>query len=152
MSKHELETIEFSIEPYSPNYTAYFGITEINGKKYCNKCSINGKIIASDGIYFEIFADMLNRPGDYYPFCCSYCGESGCASIFVPVRCFHKADEIILVIREPLQEHCLFCEKESDCKFGGDEFMCDMAHPVYRAHRFSKNQMRQALECRYNIK
>ena len=32
MSKHELETIEFSIEPYSPNYTAYFGITEITEK------------------------------------------------------------------------------------------------------------------------
>ena len=150
MSKHELETIEFSIEPYSPNDTAYFGITEINGKKYCNKCSINGKIIASDGIYFEIFADMLNRPGDYFPFCCSYCGDSGCANIFVPVRCFHKADEIILVIREPLQEECIFCEKYEKCQ--SSVFMCGEAHPIYRAHRFSKKQMRQALENCYTIR
>ena len=75
------------------------------------------KFLGADGLEFGVFADMLEQAGDYFPFCCSYCGESGCDNIFAPIRCFHKADEIILVLREPLQEQCLVCEKESDCKF-----------------------------------
>lgn len=40
-----------------------------------------------------------------------------------------------------------------DCKFSGDKFMCDMAHPVYRAHRISKKQIRHALtQCKASIK
>ena len=42
MSKHELETIEFSITPIdSSSISAYYGITEVNGKVYWNHCSIN---------------------------------------------------------------------------------------------------------------
>ena len=153
MSTHELEIIEFFIEPIKGSASgAYYGVTEIDCKTYWNRCCINGKFLGADGLEFGTFAEMLENPGDYFPFCCSYCGEAGCDNIFAPIRCFHKVDEIILVIRDPLQGQCLFCEKESACKFGGDEFMCDMAHPVYRAHRFSKKQMRQALECKYNIK
>ena len=151
MSNHELEIIEFFIKPIkNPAISAYYGITKIDGKTYLNKCCINGKELASDGLYFKEFTNMLATPGDYFPFCCSYCGDSGCANIFVPIRCFHKQDEIVLVIREPSQEECIFCEKYEKCQSG--VFMCGEAHPIYRAHRFSKKQMRQALENCYTIR
>ena len=80
MSSHELEIIEFFIEPIKGSASgAYYGVTEIDCKTYWNRCCLNGKFL-------------------------------------------------------------------------GAEFMCDMAHPVYRAHRFRKKQMRHALECKYNIK
>ena len=117
MSSHELEIIEFFIEPIKGSALgAYYGVTEIDCKTYWNRYCINGKFLGADGLEFGTFAEMLENPGDYFPFCCSYCGVSGCDNIFAPIRCFHKADEIILVIRDPLQCQCLFCEKESACK------------------------------------
>lgn len=149
MEKHQLETIKFSVKPSSGGDS--YGITMINGRIYRNQCSINDEFLGVDGLIFDVFAEMLEKPGDYWPFCCSYCGISGCDSIFVPIRCFHKEDEVILVIRDPLQEECVFCKKHRECDISSP-FTCDMAHPVYRAHRFSKEQMRQALEsCKAEI-
>lgn len=153
MKKHELETIVFSIKPVTSSpLTTLYGVTEINGKDYWNQCYINGEHLGSDGMEFSEFEDMLKKPGNYFPFCCSYCGIPECSNIFIPIRCFHKADEIILVIREPLTDQCQTCDcfMEKSCKFDYDKFFCSMPPPIYRAHRFSKSQMQDALQRVYS--
>ena len=75
MKKHELETIVFSIKPVTSSpLTTLYGVTEINGKDYWNQCYINGEQLGGDGMKFSEFEGMLKKPGDYFPFCCSYCG------------------------------------------------------------------------------
>ncbi len=62
MSKHELEIIEFSVKPIgSSTVSAYYGITEIDGKAYWNCCCINGKFLGADGSEFGTFAEMLEK-------------------------------------------------------------------------------------------
>ena len=61
---------------------------------------------------------MLQAPGDYWPFTCT-CGIPEDVNIDFPVRCYHKDDLIIMVIREPLRWNppCDFCDKKksSEC-------------------------------------
>lgn len=140
MEKHPLEVIDFFMEPR--NVAGYYGVSCINGQYYWHGFSIGDKQFRSDGLEFGTFWSMLEKPGDYFPFCCSFCGVSGCDGIFVPIRCLHSGDEIILIIREPMEDSCNFCEHRDGC---GTE-LCPDYHVKYHAYRVKKAQMRAALE------
>ena len=146
MEKHPVEKIEFLME--ASKYWGDYGMSHINGRSYRRGFSINGKRFANDGMYFETFHDMLEKPGDYWPFCCSYCGMDGCDGIFMPIRCIHSGDEIILIIREPMWDFCNNCEFSNECENqdGNEAILCPNYHVRYRAYRIRKEQMREALD------
>lgn len=145
MEKHPIETIAFVKSPVPVDVD--YGGSYIGGKSYIHYFTLDGKTISGDGMDFGPFYDMLEKPGDYWPFCCRYCGVSECVGIFMPIRCLHHGDEIILIIREPLSEICgSWCDEYEECKYDGDELLCPRYHVKYRAHRVKKAQMRAALE------
>ena len=56
MSSHELEIIEFFIEPIKGSALgAYYGVTEIDCKTYWNRCCINGKFLKTAGFALDVF-------------------------------------------------------------------------------------------------
>ena len=146
MEKHPVEKIKFFMEP--SKHWGDYGMSRINGQSYRHGFSINGERFTNDGLEFGTFRSMLEKPGDYFPFCCSYCGVSGCDGIFVPIRCLHSGDEIILIIREPMWDVCNSCEYNDECENqdGNEALMCPNYHVRYRAHRVKKEQMREALD------
>lgn len=150
MEKHPIEMIAFAKrEVTSSPLSMYYGVTSIGDKIYMHYFTLDGKEIAADGMYFKPFYEMLEKPGDYFPFCCSFCGVSGCDGIFVPIRCLHHGDEVILIIREPLWENCTpSCDgyEYPGCENNDDRVLCPHYHVKYRAHRVKKAQMRAALE------
>ena len=145
MEKHPIEKIAFAKEP--SRSAMNYGGSCVNGKYYWHYFTLDGKKFSGDGMEFGPFYDMLEKPGDYFPFCCSYCGVSGCDGIFVPIRCIHNGDEIVLIIREPMAENCSpFCDEYDGCKLTrSDVILCPLYHVKYRAHRVKKAQMREAL-------
>ena len=151
MEKHPIETIAFAKrKSVSRSYTMpLYGASLVNGKFYQHYFTLDGKLFAGDGMYFKPFYEMLEKPGNYFPFCCSACGVSGCDGIFIPIRCLHHGDEVILIIREPLWENCTTtCDgfESSKCWNNDDRVLCPHYHVKYRAHRVKKAQMRAALE------
>ena len=144
MKEHPIEKIAF--DKRDAKLKMDYGGSRVNGRSYRHCFTLDGKLFANDGMHFGPFRDMLEKPGDYWPFCCSLCGESGCDGIFAPIRCLHHGDEIILIIREPMWDSCDSCKYECQNPRDGDEFFCPHYHVKYRAHRVKKAQMRAALE------
>lgn len=141
MEKHPVEKIAFVKSPVQ--CVVDYGGSRIGNQNYIHYFTLDGKKITGDGMDFGSFYGMLEEPGDYWPFCCRFCGLSECAGIFMPIRCFHRGDEIILVIREPLWDACSACDREEECK---NPDACPDRHFRYRAHRVKKAQMRAALD------
>ena len=129
MNGRTVDTIKITVTPGRGGLTALYGATVKDGVEYMHHVYINGESIWSDGVSISTFEKMLRKPGDYCPFFCSYCGEPGCVDIFYPVRCFHKADRLILVIRRPLRDSC----------------DCPKRRPRYHAYCIEKEQLRQQI-------
>lgn len=147
MKTRKLDTLKITVTPGQSTHTALYGATSRDGEKYNHGVCIDDEYIWSNGVRIRDFADMLNTPGDYWPFFCSYCGEPGCADIFYPVRCFHKEDLLVLVIRRPLQDTCIECENSGKCEMeqNRDAFVCPKRRPHYRAYCIPKDEVRQQL-------
>jgi len=124
------------------------GYSCFNKKWMKDSVSINGKQLDVPAVLFSEFELMLERQGDYWPFTCT-CDNPGCANIDWPVRCFHKDDLIVLVIRDPVQEclPCETCDEESTCTL--NRWQCPYQYKHYHAYCFSRSAMRQSLDnCR----
>ena len=147
MKRSAVDTLKIAVTPGRAGLTAQHGVTVKDGVEYMHHVYINGDLVWSDGVSIASFEDMLKKPGDHWPFFCSYCGEPGCVDIFHPVRCFHKADRLILVIRRPLQDTCLICGKYGNCEIEETEASCDCPErrPRYHAYCIKKEQLRQQL-------
>ncbi len=147
MDRKTVDTIKITVTPGRGGLTALYGATVKDGVEYMHHVYINGELIWSDGVSISSFEKMLQKPGDYWPFFCSYCGEPGCADIFYPVRCFHKADLLILVIRNPLRDTCLACGEYGNCETEETEESCDCPkrRPRYHAFSIEKEQLRQQI-------
>ena len=147
MKKRSVDTIKITVTPGRGGLTALYGATVKDGVEYMHSVFINGVNIWSDGVDITDFERMLNTPGDYWPFFCSYCGEPGCADIFYPVRCRHRGDQLILVMRDPLQDNCFSCGDYDDCsKCDTDErYDCPKRRPHYHAYCIEKEQLRRQL-------
>ena len=147
MKRRSVDTITITVTPGKGGLTAMHGATVKDGVEYMHRVFINGVNIWADGVSITDFELMLERPGDYWPFFCSYCGEPGCADIFYPVRCRHRNGQLVLVIREPLQDNCFSCRDHDDCsKRGTDaEYDCPQRRPHYHAYCIKKEQLRQQL-------
>ncbi len=143
-----IDTIKITVTPGRGPLTPLYGATVKDGVNYIHAVSINGEHVWGDGVSISSFEDMLQKPGDYWPFFCSYCGEPGCADIFYPVRCFHQDDLLILVIRDPLRDSCFACSEYKDCEIGETDAAdnCPKRRPHYHAYRIRKEQLRQQLE------
>lgn len=147
MKKRSVDTIKLNVTPGEGSLTAYHGATVKDGIRYIHSVFINGKYVWSDGVSISDFEDMLDKPGDYWPFFCSFCGEPGCADIFYPIRCRHRGDQLVLVIRDPLQDNCFSCKDYENCTIegSGKEDDCPKRRPQYRAYCIKKEQLRQEL-------
>ena len=147
MKQRTIDTIKITVTPRRGGLTALYGATVKDGVEYIHHVYINGESIWSDGISISTFEDMLRKPGDYWPFFCSYCGEPGCVDIFYPIRCFHKDDLLILVIREPLRDTCFDCGKYGNCGIEETEGACDCPkrQARYRAYCIKKEKLRQQI-------
>ena len=147
MEKHPVDTIRISVAPGKGPLTAMFGATVMNGVEYMHSVYINDICIWADGVDITDFEHMLDQPGDYWPFFCSYCGVPGCADIFYPVRCRHRGDQLVLVMREPLQDNCFQCKNYGQCAIEDTDakYDCPKRRPHYHAYRIKKEQLRQQL-------
>ncbi len=161
MNKRTIDTIKLTVTPtcrtWEDDWRAelydgrevWFASTIIDGIRYIHTVYINDKCIWEDGVYLSAFEEMLRKPGDYWPFTCSCCGEPSDADIQYPVRCRHRGDQIILVIRDPLQSNCFFCKDNNTdrCSIAGTEeaFDCLKRSPHYHAYIIQKEQLRQQL-------
>ena len=80
-----------------------------NSSLWSDNCSLrlflrlDGKIVFYT-CNINTLLDMYLKPGKYYPFTCDDCDEPGCAGIFAPCRIIHSGEDIILCLRQPLQE------------------------------------------------
>ena len=149
MKKRNIDTIKIEVIP-GKGLSSYFGATIKDGVEYVHHVYINDKHIWSDGVEIYEFENMLTAPGDYWPFCCSYCGEPGCNGILTPVRCFHKGDDqLVLVIREPLQDNCYICDLyEGGCKAKSSDpeyIDCPHRRGLYHAYCIEKESLRRQL-------
>ena len=115
MKTRKISTIEFFWEQCEPQYGYDVGFHKINGVWMRARVKINGEEPDCRAIDIREFDKMLAAPGDYEPFTCT-CGYMEDADIQYPVRCLHKDDLIILVIRDPLRSLGP-CE---DCEFYGN--------------------------------
>lgn len=142
--RRPIDIIRLEATPGSGGLTAYYGATVKDGVEYMHRVCINDEFIWCDGVDFDAFAEMLKAPGDYWPFFCSYCGVPECDNVFSPVRCLHHDDQLILIIRRPLQEGCFSCGEFDDCKVR-DERDCPKYHFRYQAYRIAREQLREQL-------
>jgi|GEM_PF-5599866 len=147
MKNRPVQNIRITVTPGKAALSASYGATVQNGTEYIHAVYIDDEYIWSDGVELYEFEEMLESPGDYWPFVCSYCGVPGCAEIFFPVRCFHQDDQLILVIRRPLQVTCGICDECGQCAIdkNGDIYDCPKQRPHYHAYRIEKEQLRQQL-------
>ena len=149
MKDRPVQNIWVTVEKGRGPLTALWGATVKDGVEYMHAIHIDDELIWGDGVDLSDFEAMLKAPGDYWPFFCSYCGIPGCAGIFSPVRCFHKDDLLILVVRRPLQDvSCDICEDSGHCAMekNRDYYDCPKCRPHYRAYRIRKEQLRQQLQ------
>ncbi len=148
MKDRPVRNIRITVTPGKAALTALYGATVKDGVKYMHAVHIDDEFIWGDGVDLSDFEAMLEASGDYWPFFCSYCGEPGCAGIFSPVRCFHKDDLLILVVRRPLLNTCDFCDDSDQCAMekNGDSYDCPKCRPHYRAYRIRKEQLREQLQ------
>ena len=66
MSSHELEIIEFFIEPIKGSASgAYYGVTEIDCKTYWNRCCINGKFLEPAELKIELKCKLQKMLDQY---------------------------------------------------------------------------------------
>lgn len=148
MKKRSVDTIKIIVKPEAnPLHSLLYGATVKDGVYYSHLVYINDECIWGDGVSIADFEAMLEKPGDYWPFFCSYCGEPADAGIFFPIRCFHRGDQLVLVIRDPLQDVCVSCDEYSDCPLGESDsaYECPKRSPLYHAHIIQKEQLRQQL-------
>ena len=86
MKHRTIDTIKITVTPGKGGLTALYGATVKDGREYSHAVYLNGRWIWGGGVDLSLFEDMLQKPGDYWPFFCSYCGEPGCVEIFYPGR------------------------------------------------------------------
>ncbi len=148
MKERAIDVIRITVTPGRGALTALYGATHKDGVEYVHSVYINDEYIWSDGVYLSDFEKMLTTPGDYWPFCCSYCGIPEDVNIFSPVRCRHKGDLLVLLIRRPLQDKCLTCSNQEGCSFleNGAEYDCPQFRSRFRAYCIKKEQLRQQLD------
>ena len=147
--RRNLDKIRFfrEIAKSPPQYVEDTGYTLIHDQWMRDQIEINGHRPDCPAIDFKEFCKMLQSPGDYWPFTCT-CGFPEDACIHFPVRCRHKDDLIILVIREPLRRipPCDSCnKKKSDCPGWYEEESCPEPHFHYQAFRFRKEEIQHGL-------
>ena len=147
MKERSIDTIRITVTPGETPLTAYYGATFKDGVAYVHGVYINDQAIWADGVRIQDFEDMLEAPGDYWPFFCSYCGEPGCEDIFYPVRCRHRGDQVVLVMRDPLRDNCFSCKDYDGCSIEGTDaaYDCPKRRPHYHAYCIKKEQLRQQL-------
>lgn len=149
MKKRKIASIEFFLEPFEPEDEFDVGSHKINGIWMRDRVKINGEKPDCRAIDIREFEKMLAAPGKYEPFTCT-CGHMEDCEIHYPVRCFHKEDFIILIIRDPLRTigPC------ADCEFNIHNCPADFWYPdcpflekyKYRAHIFLKSDIADGLK------
>ena len=102
MKKRDFSSIEFFLEQREPQYETDVGFHKINGVWMRDRVKINGEEPDCRAIDIREFDKILASPGKYEPFTCT-CGYMEDCDIQYPVRCFHKHDLIILLMRNPLR-------------------------------------------------
>lgn len=163
--QRKISTIRFFREeaPRPPSHTFDIGFIKIDGKWMRDRVEIDGKVInCSPAVDFRAFYKMLSFPGLYYPFTCT-CDLPWDADIDNPVRCLHKDNLIIMVLREPLinTPPCDTCPDciDDKCKYDFLSGECPVNGPFkYYSLLFDKEKFRQGLEemnaqmgeCRYD--
>ena len=68
MKTRKLDTLKITVTPGQSTHTALYGATSRDGEKYNHGACIDDEYIWSNGVRIRDFADMLNTPGDYWPF------------------------------------------------------------------------------------
>lgn len=126
MKIRDFSCIEFFVEQCEPHFETDVGFHLINGVWMRDRVKINGKEPDCRAIDISEFEKMLAAPGDYEPFTCT-CGHMEDCSIQYPVRCFHKQNLIIWVMRYPLRT-ILPCD---DCEFDDDNVKSCPAEYLY---------------------
>ena len=147
MKKRDFSTIEFFLERREPQY-GYddVGFHNINGVWMRDRVKINGKEPDCRAIDIREFDKMLAAPGEYEPFTCT-CGYMEDCNIQYPVRCFHKHDLIILVIRDPLRtigpcDECEFYDDtRNNCPVDYWYSDCPFIKYKYHAHIFRREDI-----------
>ena len=153
MKVRKISTISFLLEKVSKapleGYTA--GYHQINGEWFRDRVEIDGIRPECPAVDINEFYRMLRSPGDYEPFTCT-CGNPECANIDSYVRCLHKGELIVMVIRDPL----LCIGPCQGCKFEKDPGLCPAEHIFwsdcpflrfrYRAYLFRREDMENELK------
>ena len=133
---------------FPPQYTGDVGYILINDQWMTDEVEINGIRPDCPAVDLNEFHKMLQAPGDYWPFTCT-CGHPEDADINFPVRCYHKDDLIVMVIREPLRWNppCDFCDKKksAECPDEYEWGRCPDPQFHYHAFRFRKDDIRNGL-------
>ena len=153
MKKRKIASIEFFLEPCEAGDKFDVGFHKINGIWMRDGVKINGEEPDCPAVNIREFEKMLAAPGKYEPFTCT-CGYMEDCEIHYPVRCFHKEDFIILIIRDPLQTigPCDDCEFFADRIYSDKcpaEFYfpdCPFLEYKYRAHIFLKSDIADGLK------
>ena len=145
--KERNDTIRIVLKPGEGPLGALHGAPIKDGIPYLHAVYINDMFIWGDGVSISDFEDMLKTPGDYWPFFCSYCGVPECDDILYPVRCRHRGDQLVLIIRDPVQDTCVSCDEYGNCPLGEPEsaYDCPKRSPRYHAYCIQKEQLRQQL-------
>lgn len=156
MKEREIEQIEFFFRKASHTpQDDEIGFRLINGIWMQDRVRINGVEPDCPAVDFKEFEKMLESPGIYEPFTCT-CGVSDCHNIDFPVRCLHKDDFLILVIRDPLRRigPCKGCQFERDPDRCPAEHICYWECPFltyrYRAHVFRKSEISERMKALYS--
>lgn len=148
MNRHKnFDRIEFGTvwaPPPAQHSMFGYGRTMRRGETWFYRITvaINGVPVDATAVAVEEFAKMLRKPGRYWPFTCN-CGIPDCDNVDMPVRCYHRRDAVIMVIREPLRQ-VTFCESIAcpdvrDCPFEiGD---CPLVIPRYHAYCFERSKL-----------
>lgn len=141
MGKRKISTIRFFAEKVSvaPQNGDNTGFHKAGPQWFRDRVEINGTEPDAPAVDIKVFEKMLLQPGFFEPFTCT-CGNAGCANIDSFVRCLHKDDLIIMVIRDPLRSPEWTLEEEF-------EHSCQQRQKFrYKAHLFRRSDISRGLE------
>ena len=150
MKERKISTIKIFQEKVPAPLENYdHGYHKIDGSWFRDRIEIDGIQPDCPAIDIKEFRRILQAPGDYELFTCT-CGNAGCIDIDYPVRCRHKQNLIILVIRSPLRSivDCTGCKFEKDperCPADGIWNTCPFRKFHYNAYTFRREDIEAEL-------